>query len=195
MKLALLLDSSNTDLTIAIVCEDKLLYSYSEYAWQRQSEKMIPVLQKALNETGYNLNQFDTIVCGKGPGSYTGVRIAMTIAKTIALMSGAKLILASSLALLGGDNKDFVALMNARSNRSYIGIYSNDNPLLNDQVVNNDEINTLIKEHHAEGFPLCGDLKYLNKESSYDIVQGMMRFINSLEVSDPLSAKPVYLKD
>ena len=87
----LILDSSNTDLSVGVSIDNKIIYKMSYEAWQRQSEFMIPEIEIAVKETGIELKDFDEILCGKGPGSYTGIRIALTIAKTISVMSGAKL--------------------------------------------------------------------------------------------------------
>ena len=62
---------------------------------------MIPEIEKALKELNLELLDFDEVVCGKGPGSYTGVRISLTIAKIICEFSKAKLILVSSLRIMG----------------------------------------------------------------------------------------------
>ena len=87
----LLLDSSNTDLNIAICIDNEMKYVVSYPCWQRQSELMIPELEKGLKELNLSLKEFDEVICGIGPGSYTGVRIALTIAKTICTLTKIKL--------------------------------------------------------------------------------------------------------
>ena len=51
----LLLDSSDTNLIVGISLNDKIIYRYFEYAWQRQSEFMIPIIDKAVKECGITL--------------------------------------------------------------------------------------------------------------------------------------------
>ena len=78
-----LLDSSNTNLSVGVARDNLLLESISYEAWQRQSEYMIPDLNKLLDKYGISKDEIGEVIVAKGPGSYTGVRIAITIAKTI----------------------------------------------------------------------------------------------------------------
>ena len=50
----ILLDSSNTAMAVGIIDNDKIIASTSYEAWQRQSEVMIPELNKLLDENRYN---------------------------------------------------------------------------------------------------------------------------------------------
>ena len=191
----LILDSSNTDLSVGVSVDNQIIYKVSYEAWQRQSEYMIPEIEKAVKETGIELKDFDEILCGKGPGSYTGIRIALTIAKTIAVMSNAKLKLISSLRMFGTREKKFIALINARSARSYIGVYDRDEIVLEDTILTNEEVKKYIEDH--PDFELIGDLKYLGLEGKEPmIIEGMLSFSNLVEIEEnPMSSKPVYLKD
>ena len=191
----LILDSSNTDLSVGVSIDNKIIYKMSYEAWQRQSEFMIPEIEKAVKETGIELKDFDEILCGKGPGSYTGIRIALTIAKTISVMSGAKLKLISSLRMFGNREEKFIALINARSARSYIGVYDHDQIILEDTILSNEEVKKYIFEH--PDYEVYGDLNYLNlKGKEPMIIEGMLSFSSLIkEEENPMSSKPVYLKD
>ena len=192
---SLLLDSSNTNLSIGICKNNQIIYQNSFSCWQRQSELMIPEIEKGLKEVSLSLLDFEEIVCAKGPGSYTGVRIALTIAKIISQMSGAKLILVSSLMAMGNANKKYIALMNARSARSYIGIYDQGKVILEDTIKTNEEVKELIKEFSS--FEVIGEGSYLGIETTLpNEVEGLLSWkelINPEE--DVLKVKPVYLKD
>lgn len=195
---SLLLDSSNTNLSVGICKNNQIIYQKSFSCWQRQSELMIPEIEKGLKEVSLSLLDFEEIVCAKGPGSYTGVRIALTIAKIISQMSGAKLILVSSLMAMGNANKKYIALMNARSNRSYIGIYDLGEVVLKDQVVTNEEVLDIIEKYLKEGYVLKGSLDYLKKgyQSTNDVIDGLLSHSLICEaVINPISLCPTYLKD
>lgn len=195
MGYSLLLDSSNTKLTVGILKDNHVVYDTSFDCWQRQSELMIPEIEKALKETGCSLLDMEEVICGKGPGSYTGVRIALTIAKIICQMGKAKLILISSLRIMGDKNKKYIALMNARSSRSYIGVYDKDKVVLEDCVMTNQEVLDYIAMHHE--YEVIGECEYLKIDSTLpNIINGLKSF---KEVVPPyeevLKAKPVYLKE
>lgn len=194
--LTLMLDSSNTDLSIGISKDYNIIYKTSFACWQRQSELMIPELEKALKETSLEINDFNEIVCSIGPGSYTGIRIALTIAKTIAVMNeNIKLKCVSSLRVFGGRDKKFIALMNARSKRSYIGVYDHDNTIMEDKVLTNEEVFNYINQH--PDYEVIGDVEYLGLTNNLpDVVSSMNSLSEILPVcEDVLKVKPSYLKD
>lgn len=191
----LLLDSSNIDLTVGICIDNELKYSCSYPCWQRQSEMMIPELEKGLKELNLNLKDFDEVVCGIGPGSYTGVRIALTIAKIICTVTQCKLKVISSLRMMGNRQSKYIALINARSSRSYIGVYDCENIVLEDCVLTNDEVKDYIQKHPE--FDVIGDCSYIEISAKKpNILQGLLSFKDLVKpVEDVLSVKPVYLKD
>ena len=190
----ILLDSSNTNLSVGIA-RDNLLLEYISYeAWQRQSEYMIPELNKLLEKYNVQREEIDAVMVAKGPGSYTGVRIAITIAKTIAVALGKKLYAVSSLQAQKDGKNPSICLINARSGRSYIGVYEGAKVLLADQIMKNDEVLKYIEEHPS--YTVCGDVKYLALESKEtNNILEMLSLKEYLEDVNPLSLKPVYMKD
>ena len=190
----ILLDSSNTNLSVG-VAKDNVLLDYISYeAWQRQSEYMIVELNKLLEKHGIKKEDITDIIVAKGPGSYTGVRIAITIAKTIAVALDAKLYAVSSLRVQKNGTVPSICLINARSNRSYVGVYQNQEVLLNDCIMKNDEVMKYIQDH--PDYSVCGDTKYLNIQGiESNTMKEMLDLKDSLESINPLSLKPVYMKD
>ncbi len=192
--ITILLDSSNTNLSVGIA-RDNLLLEYISYeAWQRQSEYMIPELDKLLSKYNVSRDEIKEVMVAKGPGSYTGVRIAITIAKTIATALDAKLYAVSSLRVQKACKNPSICLINARSGRSYIGVYEDEKILLEDQIMKNDEVLNYIKDH--PNYSVCGDPKYLGLEGiQSNNIQEMLNLKNAAESINPLSLKPVYMKD
>ena len=194
--LSLLLDSANKELLVALYKDDKKIDEIRYEAWQRQSELMIPELDKILKRNEIDPKTIDEIVVTQGPGSYTGVRIALTIAKIYALSLNIPCYAISSLGVLKDENKTSICLINARSNRSYVGVYeANGNVLIEDKVLPNKEVLDYIEEH--KDFAICGDVTYLGLENQEsDIAKNMMSLKNeSNKVQNILTLKAVYLKD
>lgn len=192
----LLLDSSDSKLSIGISNENEILYSNSFYAWQRQSEYMIPEIEKALNVLNLSLKDISKVVLGIGPGSYTGVRIPLSIAKTMNIANNVEIVPVSSLKILGTNEEKYIALMNARSARSYIGIYCYGQEILKDQVIENNKIDDLIQQYLKEGYVIKGDVDYLDlQDSRTNIVEGLFSYQNSSVCDNPMALCPVYLKD
>ena len=190
----ILLDSSNTNLSVG-VAKDNVLLDYISYeAWQRQSEYMIVELNKLLEKHNIKKEDITDVIVAKGPGSYTGVRIAITIAKTIAVALNADLYAVSSLRVQKNGVVSSICLINARSNRSYVGVYKDQEVLLNDCIMKNDEVMKYIEDH--PDYSVCGDTKYLNIEGiESNTMKEMLDLKDSLESINPLSLKPVYMKD
>lgn len=195
MSYLVLLDSSNTSLSVGLANEEGLLDSVSYEAWQEQSEHMIPELNNILVKNNVNKNDIEGIIVSIGPGSYTGVRIAITIAKTMATALRCNVYPVSSLRVLKNGNKPSICLINARSNRSYIGVYEGNNVILEDQIMSNDKVIEYINAH--KDYAVCGNTKYLSLEGyNSNICEEMVSLRNALQPSENVMAvKPTYMKD
>lgn len=191
----IILDSSNTELSIGLVKEGILLDSTSYEAWQQQSEFMVKELAVLLDKYKVKNEDIKDIIVSIGPGSYTGVRISLTIAKTIATALNIDIYPVSSLRVKKCDNKPSICLINARSNRSYFGVYFENQIIVNDTILSNDEVRKYIEEH--PDYVICGDTKYLGIEGyKADVLKQALSLYKSLEKCEStLGLKPVYLKD
>lgn len=191
----LLLDSSNKYLSVGLsidnVVVDKIFYE----AWQRQSEVMINEIHNIMQRNNVSNKDLDGVVVGIGPGSYTGVRIAITIAKTIAYALKIKIYKVSSLSLLRDENRPTICLFNARSGRSYFGVYEGDKTLYADDALPNEIVQKYIDEH--KDYLINGDAYLFGKESGkFDIIDNLRKGINEKNlVENIFSLNPVYLKD
>lgn len=193
---SLLLDSSNTKLAVGIAKDDILLDKIYYDAWQRQSEFMIQEINNILSRNKILPSQINEIIVTDGPGSYTGVRISLTIAKVVGVLNeNVKIYLLSSLEILKDKNNLSICLMNARSNRSYVGIYKDNEVILNDCVLENKNIEKLIEKY--KNISICGETEYLGlKSCKYDIFNNMLDIKKHKDpVKDVLKIKAVYLKD
>ena len=194
MELILILDSSNTNLTFGLIKDKELLDSISYPCFQRQSEVMIPEIETIFKRNNFSLKQLNGVVVTIGPGSYTGIRIALTIAKIISTSLNIPLYPVSSLESYRILNEKCITLINARSNRSYIAIFDNQNIILKPTVLENDKVMELINQYND--FILVGDLKYLGLEGhNADAIKTLSKdFVNLKSVSAD-EVKPLYLKD
>ncbi len=191
----LLLDSSNIELIVGLAKDDKVIDEIRYNAWQKQSEFMVSEIDKILKRNNIDPKNINEIVVSYGPGSYTGLRIALTIAKIYSLSLNIPLYKLSSLQILEKKDETSICLMNARSNRSYVGIYKNKECLLTDRVLLNEEVLNIIKEN--PNYKICGEVSYLNLTSEVSDTINNMLYLkdNSNKVEDVLSLKALYLKD
>lgn len=191
----LLLDSSNTSLSVGIESNGKLLDYVSYEAWQEQSEHMIPEIDNLLTKNHISRDDIKGIVVSIGPGSYTGVRISLTIAKVMALALNIPIYPVSSLRVLKNNNLPSICLINARSNRSYFGVYEGNKVLVSDTIKTNDEVLEYIANH--KDYSVCGNVKYLGFDNlDSNMCLQMVDLLKDLKPCDnSLALKPVYLKD
>jgi tRNA threonylcarbamoyladenosine biosynthesis protein TsaB len=82
--LLLALDSATSAMSVALVNNEKLLTQMNSVVERNHSVYMMPVIQEVLNSQGLGVRNLKGIAVGRGPGSYTGVRIGITVAKTMA---------------------------------------------------------------------------------------------------------------
>lgn len=190
-----LLDSSNTSLTVGLAKDNILLESVSYEAWQSQSEHMIPELDKLLNKYNATKDNINEVVVAVGPGSYTGVRIALTIAKTMAASINCKLYAISSLRCLKDGKNPSICLINARSGRSYFGVFKDKDIIVEDSIMTNDKVLEYINNH--KDYSICGNTSYLGIEgANSDIAKELLDLKDVVgPVRDPLAVKPIYMKD
>lgn len=120
--LRLFLDTSNKYLYIAVLNDLKVVFEHVQPGNNNHSETLVQVLENTLKENNIELDNIEEIFVGRGPGSYTGVRVACTVAKVLAYIKNKKLCSFSSLDLLLTTNLTFgkvVCQMDARRGFSY----------------------------------------------------------------------------
>ena len=191
----LLLDSANKYLCVGLSKDKKVIDKVFYEAWQRQSEVMIEEIDNLLKRNNVAKKDLSAVVVGVGPGSYTGVRIAITIAKTICYALHIKMYGVSSLKILEDNSDPTICVFNARSGRSYVGVYHNDEIILDDQVMENDKLLSYISSH--QDYKISGDAKHLGiKHEEVDVIANLAKAENDINlVEDIFALKPKYLKE
>ena len=195
MEYSLILDTSNRLLCVGVANEEKVLSKIQYEAWQRQSEFCLKEVEKVLKENNLSARQISRIVVTIGPGSYTGVRIALTIAKTLAMVNDCPICAISSLQAIAGSNGNKISLMDARSKRAYIGIYKDGKEVEKNKVLPLVEIAEIIKNN--PDFEVVGDSSLLGIESNeVDMIDNMFNLSKTLpNVTNTYTLVPNYLKD
>ncbi len=130
MKL-LALDTSTEACSVALQIGAEIL-SLDEVCPQQHSKRVLPMVQQLLSQAGIALKDLDGIVFGRGPGSFTGVRIGVGVAQGLAFGAGLPLYGVSTLAAMAQAAKRLyhadkvVAAIDARMAEVYLGCYQLD---------------------------------------------------------------------
>ncbi len=123
--ISLVLEASTYQGSVALLDGGSLVGARAVAMRGRDAEALMPAVADLLLGAGHAVRGIDRIVCGAGPGSFTSLRIAASIAKGIALASGAALLPLSSLALLVASREPrssgrFLAAMDAMRGEQYV---------------------------------------------------------------------------
>ena len=143
--------------------DDQVIASLQKEAYKQQSETILSELDLLFVSVGLRPKDLNQIVFTKGPGSYTGLRIAMSIAKIIGSIADVTLYTLSSLHLLAGLNKDVCILIDARAQRVYFARYNRGNAVIEDGIYTLEEAQKLIQEDDV----VFGHLHLLNQEDKW----------------------------
>jgi tRNA threonylcarbamoyladenosine biosynthesis protein TsaB len=126
----LALDTSTSLGGVAILKEDTVLGCVT---WEREGshgEHLTPALEKCLEAAGVETKDLDAIALGHGPGSFTGVRIAVNAARSLAFVLKKPVYCFDTTEILafGCARRDlpFLALVNAHKNLLYSSVFAHD---------------------------------------------------------------------
>jgi len=107
------------------------LFARSEIAPRRHAELLLPMCDEVLAEAGLERRDLDVIAVGRGPGAFTGVRLAISAAQGIALALDIPVVPVSSLAALAMQAPDngaqVLSVIDARMGEIYAALYRHAN--------------------------------------------------------------------
>lgn len=125
----LAVDTATEACSAALLVGEQVFARYEE-APRDHTRKILPMVQSLLDESGLALSDLDAIAFGRGPGSFTGVRIGIGVAQGLALGADKPLIGISTLAAMaqGAYRRDgaeqVLAAIDARMNEVYFGRFT-----------------------------------------------------------------------
>lgn len=118
----LVMDTASKFLYFAFLDSDKVIYEVFDEGKNNHSDNLLKKIEIALAETNLKLKDFSRIIVGIGPGSYTGLRVSVTVAKTLAWSLNIPLYITSSLSLLGSGyfNQAGVYAITLRAKKNHV---------------------------------------------------------------------------
>lgn len=135
----LYLDTSSSFLYAGIVDDSKLIGCTNKQLNKDLSTYALNEIKELFNNCNILPQDIDKIIVVNGPGSFTGIRIGLTIAKTLAWTLKKKITTISSLeamALSSNDSDYCIPVIDARRGYVYAGIYDQQyNSILKDQYI------------------------------------------------------------
>ncbi len=180
----LYLDTHDKSVVVIILKEGKIVVKKEIVSANKHSQITMPTLTEALNETQIEVNDLNNIIVVNGPGSFTGERISVTIAKTIAYALKIEIRTIDSLSVLAiNDNREHKYISLEDRNGAFVGEFDKDNKIIKDIVYMNKSSYEEYKKTHDVISEL--DIDY---EKVYEYV------MNNRNALNPHEVKPLYIK-
>lgn len=134
----LVIEASNQSLSIALFKAQQVISHVHIEKTLQHSIHLAPAVEQVMAKSQCTYQQLSRIVVSNGPGSYTGLRIGVAFAKTLAQTLNIPLVPVSSLQVLAEsvdnkDNKLIIPFYDARRQNVYVGYYSNGNKVYDDE--------------------------------------------------------------
>ncbi|MDM5191769.1 tRNA (adenosine(37)-N6)-threonylcarbamoyltransferase complex dimerization subunit type 1 TsaB [Bacillus hominis] len=124
----LAIDTSNYVMGVSLIEEGNVIGEIITNLTKNHSVRLMPAVEKLLKECGVKPKELTKIVVAAGPGSYTGVRIGVTAAKTLAWSLQIPIVGVSSLEVVAANGANFNGLIcplfDGRRGQIYTGLYT-----------------------------------------------------------------------
>ncbi len=164
--IGLAIDTSTNVMGVGLANEEKVIAEFITNEKKNQSVRLMPAIERLLAEVDLSPKQLNRIIVANGPGSYTGVRIGVTVAKTLAWSLNIPLVGISSLEVLAYNGRYFngliSSLIDARREQIYTGLYRFQNGQIDtvekECIVLADEWATHVKKYKQPILFLGNDL-------------------------------------
>lgn len=131
---------------------------------------IIPKIVEILKKHNLKINDIDVIGVNIGPGSFTGIRAGITIARVLAQQANIKLIGVNSLQILSklnNSNENTIVALDARKNKVYFAMYSKNTELIKPQLIERGELlNKIDKSFKIIADSSISNFLYENKINS-----------------------------
>ena len=197
--ICLFLDTSSDELTVSLVKDNKLLFEKSILTKNDHSSYLVSTIRHALDENNLSVKDINKVFVTVGPGSFTGTRIGVTVAKTLAWSLGINVVPISSLEQYIYNYKGYdyyVSIIEEKHDNLYYCIYDDKyNKICDEIFCKKDQMLENISD-------LTGNVLLISNEN-YDGYTTLNRKINSVELINncinneeinPHLLKPNYIK-
>lgn len=194
----LYIDTSSKFLYTAIVEKNNLLAEVSEEYGQSLSEMALPRIASMFEKNGLNVNDIDKIIVVNGPGSFTGIRIGLTIAKVYAWSLNIPITTITSLEAMAAScdtNNIHVPIIDARRDYVYSAVFDKSEILLQPQHILFKDLQKFLNTIENYEYISNDDFDQINNITRYK--PNYVKIINKYKDKKPINphlVNPEYLK-
>ena len=196
--ITLLIDTSSSDVSIAVLRDNVVLSSVIKCIPFQHSIYTVSFIDSALKDAHLVPHDIDKIMVVTGPGSFTGLRIGVTIAKVYAYLEDIDIIPISSLKMRSiSCHHDYcLSIIDAHHKHFYIGLYDKDNvDVMEEHYGDVEEVLDIIEKYHpvivSDMDGEVGDYSYKKQELD---IEKIVSYYQSAKSFNPHLVNPNYLK-
>lgn len=197
--ICLFLDTSSENLIVYLMKDSNILYEKNIVAIKDHSTYLLSTIKDAFNQANINKKDLNKIIVGIGPGSFTGTRIAITVAKVLAFSLNIDIYSISSLEefIYSIDGYDYyVPIIEEKNNNLYFSIFDKDKNRVVEDSYSNLETLYNILDNYKGNIVFISNQKYEKydvKEKKIDIVKLMNNVLKRTH-ENVHAIKPNYIK-
>jgi len=197
--ICLFIDTSDIDVSIGLIKDNKILSYITKSVPNKHSVYTTSYLDKVIKNANIKVTDIDKILVVNGPGSFTGIRIGVTIAKVYAYLTNCEIVCLSSLKVLSlstnCENTYYMSLIDAKHDNYYVGLYDKDYNDIIEKFASADEIINYIKEYNPvivsnKKFTID---KYIVSKVELDLIK-IANYYKNIPTMNPHFVNPNYLK-
>lgn len=173
-------------ITIGLLKNGNVITKLEQVSSQNHSKLVMPSIDNILKDSEIDTSYLNEIIIVNGPGSFTGVRIGVVIAKTLSYTLNIPIKTITSLECISVSfNKKTNKLVTISDTKGkYVGYFNKDNELIDDyKYLKNDEFEEYIKDKE----------KYLIECVSFDL-ELIYNYLKTNEPTNPHLVNPIYIK-
>lgn len=190
--ISLCMDSAYKALVLGLYKDGTLLDGVSIEAFKKQSETIFVELNALFERTNLDYKDVDEVIITDGPGSYTGIRIAMTIAKVLCTQMHKTLKCISTMQLFAGMDESANVILDARSKRAYVAHVEKGQIVGETKILSVEELEDFLNTHPGT---LYGDGYLVNQEEAKpDFLKNFIE-VPSCTIENVHALVPQYLKE
>lgn len=191
------IDTTSSYLYTGIVKDNILLASRKDNLGKELSVYAVSIVNDMFNEVNIKPSDIDKIMVVNGPGSFTGIRIGVTLAKIFAWAKKVPITTITSLEAMSKSiktDKLIVPIINARRGACYGAIYDNDKEILEGQYMSVEKLKMFLSGLNREYVFVSGD-NFDFEVVGYDPdILNIVNTYSNNENINPHMVNPVYLK-
>lgn len=200
--ICLFFDTSSDLLKVSLIKDNKIIFDKELHTKNDHSSYLVPTIDEAFKSNNIDFEELDEIIVGNGPGSFTGTRISIAVAKTYAFSFNIPVYMISSLEELIYDNDGYdfyVPIIEEKKENLYFSIFDKDKKRVMDDTYSSTEY-MYKKLEELDGKILLISLSDKEYEK-YDTVKASINALNIMKNIDvnnekvnPHLLKPNYIK-